>query len=281
MGRTIWLRAWAVPAIAISLASLNSDSGWESGREASALSGSGGLKVEARGLRVVGAAHNGDQSMRPFNYFSGTTVVLLATTPSGGLIRVNERATRITTFVDQRGKNLLVKGEFNQPGLNPFTQISSDGKAAMLEIFGGEIPTRGAQWISISGTLVFHVATKKQIFRHANVKLEEGATITTGPVKFEIVRVGKPEWGDEPLAITLGVGQDLDGVAAIRFLDATGDPIEYRDGGTMSSRIGKKVDIKRTFRLTRSVVKLTVEIDYWTDMTTLEVPVKTKVSLGF
>ena len=48
-----------------------------------------------------------------------------------------------------------------------------------------------------------------------------------------------------------------------------------------SSRFGKIVDIKRTFRLTRSVAALTVEIDYWTDMASITAPVDTVVTLGF
>lgn len=274
-------RALGFPAIAISLAFLNLGPRLEAEYDASPSPQTEGLEVEARGLRVVGEAYGGDQSMRPFNYFSGTTVVLLATRPSGGLIRVDEEASRIKTFVDERGKNLLVKGEFNQPGLNPFAQISPDGKAAILEVFGGGIPTRGSGWVSISGTIVFHAATTKQTFRDPNVKLEEGAVIQTGPVRFEIVKVGKPDWGDEPLAITVAVKQDLHGVAEIRFLDDAGETIEYRDGGTMSSRIGNKVDIKRTFRLTESVATLTVEIDYWTDIKSVEAPFEAVVSLGF
>lgn len=49
----------------------------------------------------------------------------------------------------------------------------------------------------------------------------------------------------------------------------------------MSSRMGNEVNIQRKFRLTRKVERLSVEIEYWTDMRAIEIPVDAKVTLGF
>ena len=150
----------------------------------------------------------------------------------------------------------------------------------MLEVFGGALPTSGATRVSIEGSLVFDVATTQETHRHVNVRLEKDAKIRTGPIEWTVESVGKPEWGDEPFALTLALQQEISRVAEIRFFGADGAAIEYRDGGTRKSRFGKIVTVTRTFRLVAEVESVTVEIDYWADMHSVTVPLVTSVTLG-
>jgi hypothetical protein len=239
-----------------------------------------GAKVEAVGLRVVGEPYGGRDDMRPFNYYAGTTAVLLLTRPGGGLIAMDDDASEVTRFADERGKDLLVEGKFSQPGFSAFPRISEDGAAALVEVSGGAVPTRGATTVSIGGKAVLKVATKKATHERADVAVKKGTSVEIGPFRFTVVDVGKPDWGDEPLQITFEAKQELDALAEIRFTGPDGKAIEHHSGGTMTSRMGNQVNIRQSYRLVRKVDRVSIEVDAWTDLRTIEVPIDVKVGIG-
>ncbi|MAE67691.1 MAG: hypothetical protein CMJ18_25840 [Phycisphaeraceae bacterium] len=242
----------------------------------------GATQLSVRGLRIVGAPYGDDQTMRPFNYFPGTTLSALVVHSSGGLIELDDDASKITSFVDSRGTNLL-EGEdrFGRAGLGMFPSFSEDGKAALIEINGPATPARGATSISAEGALTFRVATRKKTFSQSNVALAAGTQIKAGPFTFKLTETGKPDWGEEPLQITLEAKQDLGALAEVRFKDADGKLIESKSGGSMRSSSFGNVTVQSAYRLARKVESVTFEIDVWADMRTVKVPFAAKTSVGF
>jgi hypothetical protein len=108
----------------------------------------------------------------------------------------------------------------------------------------------------------------------------EGSRIDAGPIPLTIKRAAKPDWGDEPLQIALGATEDLTAVAAINFYDTADRPIEATEAGSMSMNLGEQIQIEQYYNLTRKVDQLTIEVIYWSDLKTIEVPFEVEVGLG-
>ncbi|MHC5053423.1 MAG: hypothetical protein ACYTKD_01760 [Planctomycetota bacterium] len=256
----------------------------------------GGAKVEARGVKVVGKAFGKQpNTLRPFNSNTGTTVALLVTLPSGGIVEFDRRASKLAGMTDDAGSDLLKekaapkrgRGRMvfggmghSQSGFGMFPKVSEDGKACLVETKGPGLPCKGAKGVNVAGTMVLKVSAAKKTARQSGLALRKGAKITAGPVPFTISEVGKPQWGAEPLEVTLHAERDISAIAKVRFLDAAGKEIETEDGGTSRMGMMGKVSVEKAFRLARKVDRATIEITYWDDMKTLEVPFDLKVSMG-
>lgn len=242
---------------------------------------------EVRGLRIVGEAY-GEQDMqtRPFNWSKGTTVVVLVTLPRGGIIAFDPTASKVETFVDDKGSNMLeTKSSQFHFGGGPFgswPKISKDAKAAVIELQSKQVPAKGATKLSAKGTLVFKKATRKKTYTHKDVALKVGTKIEAGSIPFEVTKVGKPQWGSDKdrLAVTLKATQDLSKIAAVRFLDAEEKEIKSRPFGTTKSSAFGKTTIQQSYRLEQKVDAVTVAIDYWEDMEVLNLPFEVEASVG-
>ncbi|MHC4091528.1 MAG: hypothetical protein ACYSVY_14860 [Planctomycetota bacterium] len=242
--------------------------------------GTDGATVEVCGLRIVGPSYGDEDTMRPFNWSTGTTLVLQVVYPGGGLIGFDGEAAKVATLADEKGKDLLVKGRYTTPGFSFMPSFSEDGKAAIVEITGGGVPTRGASQVRAEGTMVFNAASKTETHKQTDVALERGAKIKAGPIPFTIKKVGKPDWGEEPLQITLETNQATDTIASVRFLDDKGKEIKSSAAGGSRMSLGSQVQIEKNYNLQEKVVSVTVEITYWTDMRPLEVPFNVTATVG-
>jgi hypothetical protein len=248
---------------------------------------SAGVTVQAQGLRIVKPAPSGDDKLRAFNWSTGTSLSLLVTAPQGGLLEVDRKASKITAFTDDKGKDLTkaedTKSNFKQEaGFSMGATISDDAKSCVVEAEAPSAPSKGATVLTVSGTLVFHAATKKQDFTAENVALKAGSAVKAGAVAFTITETGKPQWGgdDEVFAVTLEAKQDISAVAGIEFFDTAGKKIESKRGMSSSMSFGNNVSVTWTYNLKAKADAAKIVISYWTDMQKLTVPVNLKVGLG-
>jgi hypothetical protein len=246
------------------------------------------VNVEVRGLRVVGEAYGDSmQGLRAFNWSKGTSLALLAVFPEGGIISFDSEASKLERFGDDKGTNLLEEpksGEStffqSKPGFGMMASVSEDGKACMIELDSPAVPAKGAARIDASGSLVFKCGSKKKTFTHENVAFKVGTKVEAGAVPLEVTKVGEPEWGDDPLQITLKATQDMSKVAAIAFFDGNGNAIESSDAGWTSMRSFNVVSIEKSFNLKKKVDSATIAVTYWVDMRDEEIPFKVTASLG-
>jgi len=237
--------------------------------------------VEVRGLRIVGKGHGEMMTgVRAFNWHEGSTLALLVLIPDGGIIALDSKTSKLDKFVDNKGTNLLVgESRWGQAGIESRPSITKDGKACMVELSGKSVPAKGATHILASGTLVFNCASKKKTVQHKNVALKKGTKIASA-IPFTIDKVGKPDWGDAPLQVTLEAKQDLTNVAEIKFFDAQGKEIESRQSSSSRMRMGPLVTVKRSFTLKKKVDVATIAITYWMDMRIVKLPFNVKTSVG-
>jgi hypothetical protein len=243
--------------------------------------------VTVRGVRVVADAYGeGVDALRPFGLgMKGTGMALLLTVPNGGLIAVNEGEPRLTKMTDDRGTDLT--GGRSKMGLSvmhTMPEISSDGKACMVEINGSEVPVKDAVAVFASGTITFSRGTNKEAATHEKVPLNLGTKITVGKMVFEIVKIGKPEefgpGDEEAFEVTLRTNRDWTNIADIVFLDAAGKNVNAKPGSSSFMSMGKMKTVEKSFVLPKRMDVATVVVTYWTDLQDITVPFEVKATLG-
>jgi len=242
---------------------------------------------EVRGLRVVGKPYREEEPQtRPFNWSEGTTVVVLVTLPKGGIIAFDPKASKVETFTDDKGTNLLEakssKFHFGGGPFGSWPKISEDARAAVIEVQSNGLPAKGATKLTVKGTLVFKTAKQKKTYTAKDIALKVGTKIEAGSIPFEITKVGKPKWGGNKakLAVTLKATQDLSQIAAIRFLDAEGNEIKAQPAGTTKMSSFGRTTIQQNYRLEEEVKTATVAIDYWEDLEIVNLPFEVQATLG-
>lgn len=223
------------------------------------------------GIRVAAPAD--EDEMRPFNWSSGTTIALRLDFPAGGLIEIDEDASKLQAFVDDKGTNLLEGEErFGNSGFGSFPKISEAGNAALIEITGPSVPAADAGKLIAKGTLVVRAATKKKTFTHKDVALKANGKIEAGSFPLTIKSFGKSDWQEDKNEVALTGKGDVSTIAEIRFLGADGKPLESDRISTMSFGSGESTNVEWSYTLPLNAKVVTVEIDYWQDMKTLELP---------
>lgn len=245
-----------------------------------ALAADPAIKVQVRGLRIVGEGYGGEQGLQPFSSAPGVSLALLVTTSDGGLIEVDNDASKVEQLVDDKGTNLLTEPKYSMAGFSHMADVSPDGKAIMTEISGGTPPAKGASSVRAVGAIAIRTAREKKSHKAENVAVKLDEKVAAGPITFAIKSIGRPDWGDKPLRISLEANQDLGSVAGVRFLDAAGKEIEADQAGSMRMAFGDSIQETRDFDLAQKVDQVTVEVTCWTDMKTVTVPFDVTVKPG-
>jgi hypothetical protein len=241
--------------------------------------------VYVRSLNLVGPEYKtGKDVLRPVNWTSGTAVVLLVSRPAGGLILLDDQATQLAKFTDDKGTDLLKAPQPPPayPARPVFGYVPPDGLTATVTIHVPVLPAKGAKEIALRGVLVFRTATRQATAEQSDVPLTEGSQISTGPYDLEITKVGKQDArpGAGGLTITLQANQDLSDIVAIKFFDEAGKEIQAFKRGWGSSGPGNDMTAYQTYDLARKADAVTVKITYWTDPRDIEVPLDVKLGLG-
>jgi hypothetical protein len=244
------------------------------------------ITVKPLGLRIVKPGYGDDgNELRPFNWFSGTSLSLLVVKPAGGFISFDDKKSELKSFVDDKGASLLEKKEtggfsFGRRGFDRSPDFSRDGRACLVEVQGPACPKTGATAIMASGTLVFQCGSKTRDVTQKGVALKEGTVVKAGPLSLTIKKVGKPDWGDDPMAVTFKADRKLGDVKGIIFKDAQGKVIGTSPGGTSTMRFGGRVAVEKTINFKEAASSATMVVTFWTDMKTISVPFKIKTGVG-
>jgi len=238
--------------------------------------------VEARGLRIVGPGYgDGHQGLRAFNWSVGSSLALLVQREAGGIIAVDRKKSAVSLRDDQGNDLMLEDGQrAHGAGIGMTPNISEDGKAVMLEVSGPQAPAADAKRLSVTGKVVLRCASQSTVHRNEQVALAVDSTVSAGDLTYTITEVGKPDWGDDPLEVTLHIETDDTQLKSVVFKDADGAVIESREGGTMRMTAFDNVRIDRSFTLKRQVDKATIELEVWTDMQEVAVPVDLSCGVG-
>lgn len=243
------------------------------------------FRAEVRGLRIVGDGYKDDQSLRPFNWTSGTTVVLLIQSEAGNIIDFDDNNSEIKMARDDRGTDLLKssgKGMNSQPDFGSFPDISSDRKACLIDLKFPRNPAPGAVKLECAGTIVFSCANEKESFEKKDIALKKETEIAAGPLSLVISEVKRPDYqADEyPLSVTFQSRKKFDTLEGVAFFDEEGREIESSSAGSSESRFMGSVTATQTYNLTKKVDKATIVFTFWKDWKKVAVPFSVTTSLG-
>jgi hypothetical protein len=228
-------------------------------------------QVVVGGVQIVKvAAPKDDMFARPFNSENGTTVVLWIRMPAGqGLIDIDEDASVLETFADDKGTDL--GGRFGS-----FPDTFKDGSGGLLDITSTGMPAAGATRLMASGTAVLTVASGSKPQRVANVRLENARTFRLGQAT---ITVDEVETEGEEQRFTLKLARPvMETIKDVRFLGPKGEAVEAspRGRGYMNDAAEMMFSVKTNAKT------LTIEFDVWQGRREIKVPFKVQagVSLG-
>ncbi len=242
-------------------------------------------KVKNIGIRVIReVVGEKNDKLVPFNTFDqGTAVALLIETGGASIIKVDDDASKIDSFKDDGGKDLMVKAKgFNRNGLGSFPKISEDGKVVMVEVNAAGVPDAGASKVIVEGTIVLQTASMKKKIKSAPFGLTKGAVVTVGDIEMKLKKFGKPSFGDDAVELEFETSNKaITMLAGVKFYDEAGTEIESDNRGSSSMGFGNKYTYGKDYSLKTAVKgKLVVEFEVWTDLAEKKVPFKIAAGVG-
>jgi hypothetical protein len=255
------------------------------------------LKVEATGLRLVAPAASADESLRAFggsmaDWSVGTSIALLVSCSSGGLIQFDAANSSLAKLTDDKGTDLLAKpaptssapagprGAVRSIGFSLFPRISKDGRYCAMEVSSPGLPAKGSTRIHLEGVIAMLCATEKSEHAQKGVPLQKSSKIAAQDLELTILDAGKPDTGDEPWSVTLRAYRDLDAVAEVRFFKADGTEIKSRRTGTSRMGLLGAVTVDWSFNLAEKADTATVKVFVWSNLKKRQAPFSLDVDVG-
>jgi hypothetical protein len=226
-------------------------------------------EVVVGGIQIVKVVISGDDfSAKPFHADNGTRIALWVKMPAGqGLIEIDERASLLQHFGDDKGTNL--GGKFDS-----FPDELKDGSGGTIEIESSGFPAQGATSLTVEGTLAMTVASGTRKTRVANVQLRNDAKFMFGTTS---VTVAEVETEGENQKFTLKLPRSvMAGIKEVVFLDARGQPIEGH--GTGRGYMNDAAEMG--FTVKTALKTLTIEFEAWQGLKTIKVPFNIKAGIG-
>lgn len=228
-------------------------------------------QISIAGVRVVGPGLGANASeISAFNERPGVTIALFIKAPTGsGIVDIDDDASRIDAFTDDKGQSLLEEGD-----IGSFPKVSEDGSVGLIDIEVRARPSAGAVSVNAQGSVAMTLAGGSKPQRIANVRLEAGQTVKLGTATIALKEITA---GDESMSITLGLTRPLmTTIRDVRFFDAKGVKIESRrtSSGYMGDAAELAYDVKTKDKAAA------VEFDIWQNMRQVKVPFNVKASVA-
>src|SRR5580698_10587108 len=118
-------------------------------------------------VAVMVVAPEGGKDNRSFCWKPGVTVSAMITPEAGKIIKINDSKSKIESFADDKGTDLMAApasdDPFNKPGLSVQMSSSEEGEASVImDLKAAGQPAKGATLFNISGKMVAQVAADSQ-----------------------------------------------------------------------------------------------------------------------
>ncbi len=228
------------------------------------------IKVEPAGMKIVWKSLKEEfGGFKTYNASAGTYVSLALRAGEKGLIAFDKDKSKISI---SDGTSDL-GGKFGT-----WERISKSAKVMRVEVNADKLPGAGAHSLELTGSISVMVASKTETQASEARAFKKGDEVKlTDAFQFKIGKIGKPKWGDDPLSVSLKWGRKIPELAAVRFYDGEGKEIKSKpDGSSWGTFIGKYT-VTKSYSLKRKSDVIKIEMDLWTDVETINVPVKLKM----
>ena len=233
--------------------------------------------MQVSGVRVVAPGPEGRSDLRAFSWSQGVTVALLVTAPQKNIIGVLKDSSKISSFTDDKGTDLIgsetEKAEFS-------TWFSSDKtaeKSVLVEANAPGLPAKSATSLNLSGMIAVQTASQTTNIAAENVELKVGSEFSLGLIKFSISGV---RLQGTDLVVTLQAKQDLAAISRVEFYDTDGTKIDSHRYSSSSFGFMGSTTYTWDYSLKKHLDKAKISAVVWTDLKTIEVPVSVKTGVG-
>jgi len=226
-------------------------------------------EVVVAGIQVVRIVASADDfSAKPFHADNGTSMVLWVKMPEGqGLIQIDERASLLQSFTDDKGAN--IGGKFGS-----FPDEFKDGSGGTIDIESSGFPGQGATALLAEGTIAMTVASGTRKTRANNVQLKNDTKFMFGTTSITVAEV---ETEGDSQKFTLKLPRSvMTTIKEVVFLDARGQALESSNAG----RGYMNEAAEMSFSVKTALKTLTIEFEAWQGTRAIKVPFKVKAGLG-
>lgn len=243
------------------------------------------LEVKSLGLRVIREVPGKEnEKLVPFNTFNkGTSVALLIESKGTAIIKVDTDASKITSFKDDAGNDLMTGGgRFNSDGFGGFPRIGQTGKFAMVELDASGVPNEKSGKVEVEGMISLQLASEKKKIKSAPFEIKEGVIVKLGDLEMELKKFGERSFKKEGVELNFQTSDKaVTLVAGVKFYDEAGAELKSEVGSDGRWGIGKKFTYSREYEITEKVKgKVVMEFEVWSDMKEEKVPFKIAIGVG-
>jgi hypothetical protein len=233
-------------------------------------------------VRVVGAMINGPtraqlggQAQLAFlGSVSKTRLALEVSLPAGGIIDVDESASALAAFRDDRGTDLAAAEGFTGP-FESMAEIAEDGRSAVVIVASEALPAEGASRLDAEGTLVLTTASVQKTHVAAQVELRPGVRFALGSHLFEVTEVGPQQWSEQ-WSFTVATDSDANAIVSWTITDGEGREHEATPWMTMST--GERTE--QSLSCDEILGPATITVRAWDNARRVQVPFSISSGLG-
>lgn len=239
-------------------------------------------KVQVVGVMVVAPA--GGKDHRSYCWKPGVTVSASLSPAAGKIVKLNQEESKIDSFTDDKGTDLLAapssNDPFNKPGIS-FLSLSTDGgdSSVIIDLKASGQPAKGATVLNISGKVNAQVAGSTKQFTVENVEIKTNAQFSLGDLAITISHAGLskgPFSKTDEFSVTFSSPQNLESIAKLEFYDAQGIKLEAQKRSWGGGFLGYMVE----YVFKKSADHARIVATCWQDLKTVDVPVSVKTGVG-
>lgn len=225
------------------------------------------------------------ENYRQHNGWSpGVTVNLRVTAPERQIVGSYFSEATITSFTDDKGKNLLPDNKDDgllHPAEGIVETVHTRGTPVMsVEVKSSKLPSKGATELKLVGKVVVKTASQSKELPKQNIKLQAGSKFDLGDLQVTVSDIGMEH---SKFVVTLDADHDLMAIASLEVFNKQGKRIDASLSDSTDFRDVKKHMVtlsERRLTLDKRLDSATIKATCWTDLKTTEVPIDAKVGLG-
>lgn len=215
---------------------------------------------------------------------TGTLMKFLVHQPGVYILGIEESGCKLNGFADSQKTDL--SGSKRRFGSGPawlgsFPQFNEARDAVLFDIVSDRLPAKGAASIEVDAAIALRVGSKPTTQQVKDVALQKGTKVSLGGVDMTISEAGDQNtWGDVKWNVSFESKSSMDAIQSIRFLDADGKAVGSTAGGSGRWSSGRDTTYSQSHGLHRKLESVTIEVTYFAEVKTVNVPVKFSAGLG-
>lgn len=232
--------------------------------------------ADLAGLQVIyDSAEKDFDGFRTFNSEVGHKVALIVRSKEKPMVAFDEDKAQIT-----------IGGAKAKSGFFMSNMSFSDDKKSMKLEFDteGKVQPNAKGELEVKGTLPVTTASTKAEIRSAAFPVKAGEAIVFPADQkdlptLKITKTGKPDYGDDVLAIEFSTNTKMDGFAGVKFLTKDGKEVKSKKGSSSWMGFSGSGSGTVEYEFSAKQTELIMVLETWTDKEEKIIQVDLKASL--